>query len=55
MGIVQDTLVGVMLFTLRDNFLKLDEVMQLLMWIPEFDGKIPPPCILKPSPLWSGK
>jgi hypothetical protein len=33
MGIVQDALVGVMIFTLRDTFLKLDEVMQLMMWI----------------------
>ena len=33
MGIVQDSLVGVMIFTLRDTFLKLDEVMQLMMWI----------------------
>jgi DNA-directed RNA polymerase II subunit RPB1 len=43
MGIVQDTLAGIMIFTYRDNFLELDMVMQLLMWIEDFDGKIPPP------------
>lgn len=32
-----------------------NEVMQLLMWIPTFDGRIPPPAILKPTPLWTGK
>ena len=55
MGIVQDSLVGVMIFTLRDTFLKLDEVMQLLMWVNEWDGHIPRPCIFKPIPLWTGK
>ena len=55
MGIVQDTLVGVTLFTMKDNFLEEDFVMNLLMWIKDFDGKIPTPCILKPKPLWSGK
>lgn len=29
--------------------------MQLLMWIPNWDGKIPQPAILKPRPLWTGK
>ena len=29
--------------------------MQLLMWIPEWNGKIPQPAILKPRPLWTGK
>ena len=38
MGIVQDSLAGVMIFTMRDTFLKLDEVMQLMMWIDGFDG-----------------
>lgn len=55
MGIVQDTLAGVMMFTYRDTFLKLDMVMQLLMWIDDFDGKIPAPAIVKPEPLWTGK
>jgi DNA-directed RNA polymerase II subunit RPB1 len=55
MGIVQDTLAGILMFTYRDTFIELDLVMGLLMWIEDFDGKIPPPAILKPKPLWTGK
>lgn len=55
MGIVQDTLAGIMIFTYRDTFIELDLVMNLLMWIEEFDGRIPAPAILKPRPLWTGK
>jgi DNA-directed RNA polymerase II subunit RPB1 len=55
MGIVQDTLAGILMFTYRDTFLELDMVMNLLMWVDDFDGKIPPPTILKPKPLWTGK
>ena len=55
MGMVQDSLAGVMMFTQRDLFLTKPEVMQLLMWVPDFDGKVPTPCILKPKPLWTGK
>ena len=55
MGIVQDTLAGVMMFTYRDTFLELDMVMQLLMWVDDFEGKIPAPAIIKPKPLWTGK
>ena len=29
--------------------------MNLLMWIEQFDGNLPPPAILKPKPLWTGK
>ena len=29
--------------------------MNLLMWLPTWDGKIPQPAILKPKPLWTGK
>ncbi|KAJ3289632.1 DNA-directed RNA polymerase II subunit rpb1 [Borealophlyctis nickersoniae] len=55
MGIVQDTLCGIRLFTLRDTFLREEEVMQILMWVPEWDGIIPQPAIIKPLPLWTGK
>lgn len=55
MGIVQDALVGIMVFTYRDTFIELDLVMNLLMWIEDWDGKIPAPAILKPKPLWTGK
>eukprot|EP00916_Digyalum_oweni_P021348 GHVL01035461.1.p1 GENE.GHVL01035461.1~~GHVL01035461.1.p1 ORF type:complete len:1739 (+),score=319.01 GHVL01035461.1:582-5219(+) len=55
MGIVQDSLLGIFMFTRRDNFMKVDIVMQLLMWLPEWDGEIPKPAILKPEQLWTGK
>ena len=29
--------------------------MNLLLWIRNWDGKVPIPCILKPKPLWTGK
>ncbi|KAJ3017197.1 UNVERIFIED_CONTAM: DNA-directed RNA polymerase II subunit rpb1 [Siphonaria sp. JEL0065] len=55
MGIVQDTLCGVRKFTKRDNFITRDLVMNILMWVPDWDGVIPTPAILKPIPLWTGK
>lgn len=55
MGIVQDTLCAIRKFTRRDCFLEKDMVMNLLMWVPDWDGTVPPPCILKPIPLWTGK
>jgi DNA-directed RNA polymerase II subunit RPB1 len=33
MGIVQDALLGVYLFTMRDTFLTREEVMNLVIWI----------------------
>ena len=32
-----------------------ESVMNLLMWLPSWDGKMPQPAILKPKPLWTGK
>ncbi|TYJ52234.1 hypothetical protein B9479_007165 [Cryptococcus floricola] len=55
MGIVQDTLCGIRKFTLRDNFLDWLQVQHILLWLPEWDGTIPPPAIFKPKPLWTGK
>lgn len=55
MGIVQDTLCGIRKMTLRDNFVEYDQMMNMLYWIPNWDGVIPPPAIIKPKPLWSGK
>ncbi|KAJ8144637.1 hypothetical protein OY671_002257 [Metschnikowia pulcherrima] len=55
MGIVQDTLCGIRKMTLRDNFIEYEQVMNMLYWIPNWDGVIPPPAVLKPKPLWSGK
>lgn len=55
MGIVQDTLCGIRKFTLRDSFLEADFVQNILLWVPNWDGSIPPPAIIKPRPLWTGK
>lgn len=55
MGVVQDSLLGCSLFTRRDTFMELSEVMNLLMWVDNFNGKLPNPAILKPRPLWTGK
>jgi DNA-directed RNA polymerase II subunit RPB1 len=54
-GIVQDTLLGCRKFTLRDTFIEKDLFFNLLMWMKAWDGVIPPPAILKPRPLWTGK
>ncbi|KAJ2692634.1 DNA-directed RNA polymerase II core subunit rpo21, partial [Coemansia spiralis] len=55
MGIVQDTLCAIRKFTRRDTLFGIDMVMLLMMWLPDWDGVLPPPCILKPKALWSGK
>ncbi|KNZ48173.1 DNA-directed RNA polymerase [Puccinia sorghi] len=55
MGIVQDTLCGVRKFTLRDCFMDRDFIQNILLWVPGWDGVVPPPAILKPKPLWTGK
>ena len=54
-GIVQDTLLGSFLMTRRDVFIEKDVVMNILMWVKSFNGKIPQPAILKPKQLWTGK
>ncbi|KAL4480822.1 hypothetical protein ABPG72_001691 [Tetrahymena utriculariae] len=55
MGLVQDSLLGVAMFTLRDKFLTREQVMNLVMWIDNWEGDLPMPAILKPEPLWTGK
>ncbi|KAF2268234.1 beta and beta-prime subunits of DNA dependent RNA-polymerase [Lojkania enalia] len=55
MGIVQDTLCGIYKMTRRDNFLTKEQVMNILMWVPNWDGVIPQPAIIKPRPRWTGK
>ncbi|KAI5797409.1 RNA polymerase II largest subunit [Peziza echinospora] len=55
MGIVQDTLCGVYKMCRRDVFLDKNAVMQVLMWVPNWDGTLPRPTILKPRPRWTGK
>ncbi len=55
MGIVQDTLCGIRKMTLRDIFIEYDQVMNMCYWIPNWDGVIPPPAVVKPKQLWTGK
>lgn len=55
MGIVQDTLTAVRKMTKRDVFIEKEQMMNLLMFLPIWDGKMPRPAILKPKPLWTGK
>ena len=55
MGIVQDTLCGIRKFTLRDTFLDWTQVPNILLWVPDWDGTVPTPAVIKPKPLWTGK
>ena len=55
MGIVQDTMAGIYLLTRRDVMLDREQLMNTLMWVPGWDGVIPHPAIIKPSPRWTGK
>jgi len=56
MGIVQDSLLGIMRFTVRETFLKKDEVMNLLMHVDyNLELGLPIPAIIRPIPLWTGK
>jgi DNA-directed RNA polymerase II subunit RPB1 len=55
MGIVQDALLGATRMTKRDVFIEKDVMMNAMMWIDTWDGRLPAPAILKPRPLWTGK
>lgn len=43
-----------MLMSTRDQFIEMDTALNLLMWV-DYNGELPPPCIVKPRPLWTGK
>ena len=55
MGIVQDTLAGSYKLCRRDVFLSKEEVMNIMLWVPNWNGVIPRPAILRPVPRWTGK
>jgi DNA-directed RNA polymerase II subunit RPB1 len=55
MGIVQDTLCGICKFTLRDTLFDWNQVQNILLWVPGWDGNVSIPAIMKPKSLWSGK
>ncbi|XP_043467714.1 DNA-directed RNA polymerase II subunit RPB1-like [Leptopilina heterotoma] len=53
-SIVEDALLGAFKITQKDVFIEKSDFMNLLMFVSNWDGIIPQPCILKPKPLWSG-
>ena len=59
MGVVQDTLLGIYLISVRDNYFNRVEMLQLLNGVdcfhPDIGVELPMPYILKPVPTWSGK
>ena len=55
MGIIQDTLCGIYKICRRDVFLTKEQVMNIMLWVPDWDGVIPQPAIIKPTPRWTGK
>ncbi|KAF2839315.1 DNA-directed RNA polymerase II subunit [Patellaria atrata CBS 101060] len=55
MGIVQDSLCGIYKMSRRDVFMSKEQVMNILLWVPDWDGVIPQPAIVKPRPRWTGK
>lgn len=55
MGIVQDTLCGIYKICRRDIFLNKEQVMNIMLWVHGWDGVIPQPAIIKPTPRWTGK
>ena len=55
MGIVQDSLAGAYKLCRRDTFLTKEQVMNLMLWVPGWNGVIPQPAIFKPRPRWTGK
>ena len=63
MGIVQDSLLASAKMTKRDVFIPKTMLMNLLMWVDDWDGRIPIPAVMMPvknkpgeyEPLWTGK
>ena len=55
MGIIQDSLLAVQKMTKRNIFIERDLCFNMLLWVTQWDGKIPIPAILKPKELWTGK
>ncbi|KAF1954657.1 beta and beta-prime subunits of DNA dependent RNA-polymerase [Byssothecium circinans] len=55
MGIVQDTLCGIYKMCHMDIFMTREQMMPIMLWVPGWDGVVPPPAILKPRPRWTGK
>jgi DNA-directed RNA polymerase beta' subunit len=41
--------------TARDSFIEKDLAFNMMMWLEEWDGRVPMPALLKPRPRWTGK
>ncbi|RKO94694.1 hypothetical protein BDK51DRAFT_36240 [Blyttiomyces helicus] len=54
-ALVQDALCGIRKMTERDVFISKHDLMNMVLWIKDFDGILPQPAIVKPLPLWTGK
>jgi DNA-directed RNA polymerase II subunit RPB1 len=55
MKIIQDSLLASRLMTRRDTFITKRDFMGICLQLRDWNGVIPPPAILKPEPLWTGK
>lgn len=56
-ALVQDSLVAAFLMTRKDTFLEKHQAMQVIMNLRYLEKQywLPPPAIMKPRPLWTGK
>ncbi|KAG1863911.1 hypothetical protein F4604DRAFT_1505657, partial [Suillus subluteus] len=46
---------GIRKFTSRDTFLDWNQVQNILLWVPGWDGNVPISAIIKPKPMRLGK
>lgn len=51
----QDSLLAARLMTRRDTFLTRRDFMAVCMRLEGWNGDVPPPAVLKPQALWTGK
>eukprot|EP01099_Mayorella_cantabrigiensis_P007469 TRINITY_DN662_c0_g2_i1.p1 TRINITY_DN662_c0_g2~~TRINITY_DN662_c0_g2_i1.p1 ORF type:complete len:740 (-),score=154.89 TRINITY_DN662_c0_g2_i1:366-2585(-) len=54
-GFDQEVRFGSKLLAWRDTFLEKNVLMNLLLFVDTWDGRLPIPAVLKPRPLWTGK
>ena len=54
-SLVQDSLLGLNRITNDDVYLNRDEMMNILIYLDNFDGILPPPSISEPYVRWTGR
>ena len=54
-SLVQDSLLGLNRLTNDDVYLNKDEMMNILIYLDDFDGIFPEPALSEPYTLWSGR